>query len=237
MAPIMAKNDPAPKKQRWYQLIAQAYKSTAPHDKRLLPYILLALLGPIALGVLAGLALGSTLALIYCIIFGFFAGVLAALFTLTKRFERTAYGQMAGVLGGSLAVAQSIRNGWSFEDAPDSVDPKGKGMVFRGVGKGGIVLLAEGGGVAHRLVDTSTKRLNKLVPGVPVRAIYVGDEQGQVPLTKLVREIRKGKTVLSRADRDAVTHRLRAIGGAKLPVPKGIDPTRARPDRKALRGK
>jgi len=50
----MAKNDPAPKKQRWYKLIAQAYTTTAPHDKLLLPFILLTGLGPIALGVLAG---------------------------------------------------------------------------------------------------------------------------------------------------------------------------------------
>ena len=35
----------------------------------------------------------------------------------------------------------------------------------------------------------------------------------------------------------AVANRLRAIGGAKLPVPKGVDPMRARPDRKALKGK
>ena len=232
----MAKNDPAPKKQRWYKLIAQAYTSTAPHDKRLLPYMLLAVLGPIAVGVAAGLAFGSTIALIYCIIFGLSIGLLAGLFTLTRRFERTAYSQMEGVVGGSLAVAQSIRNGWSFEDTPDAVDTKGKGVVFRGVGKGGIVLIAEGGGAAHRLVDTSTKRLNKLVPGVPVRAIYVGKGQGEVPLTKLTREIRKGKTVLTRGERDTVTARLRAIGGAKLPVPKGIDPTRARPDRKGMRG-
>jgi len=64
----------------------------------------------------------------------------------------------------------------------------------------------------------------------------VGKEQGQVPLGKLTREIRKGKTVLSRGERDTVTARLRAIGGARLPVPKGIDPMRARPDRKGLRG-
>ena len=232
----MAKNDPAPKKQRWYKLIAQAYTSTAPHDKLLLPYILLAVFVPIALGVAAGLAIGGTVAMVYCVIFGVFVGALAGMFTLTKRFEKTAYGQMSGVVGGSLAVAQSIRNGWSFEDTPEAVDTKGKGVIFRGVGKGGIVLIAEGGGSAHRLVDTSTKRLNKLVPGVPVRAIYVGTEQGQVPLGKLTREIRKGKTVLTRSERDQVSHRLRAIGGAKLPVPKGIDPMRARPDRKGMRG-
>ena len=226
-----------PKKTRWYKLIGQAYAQTASHDKLLLPYIVLAVVGPILIGVLIGMLIGGAVAIVYSSIFGLLTGVLAGLFTLTRRFEKNAYARMEGVIGGSLAVAQSIRNGWSFEEAPEAVDNKGRAVVFRGVGKTGIVLLAEGGGAAHRLVDTSTKRFNKLVPGVPVRAIYVGKEQGQVPMTKLSKEIRKGKTVLSRGERDAVAKRLRAIGGAKLPVPKGVDPMRARPDRNALKGK
>jgi hypothetical protein len=235
MASIMAKD--TPKKPRWYQLIAQAYKTTAPHDKLLLPYILLAVVGPILLSVVIGIAIGGLVAIIYSTIFGLLVGVLAGLFTLTRRFEKNAYSRMEGVVGGSLAVAQSIRNGWSFEETPEAIDQKGRAVVFRGVGKGGIVLIAEGGGAAHRLVDASTKRFAKLIPGVPVRAIYVGSGEGQVPLTKLAKEIRKGKTVLSRGERDAVAKRLHAMGGAKLPVPKGVDPMRARPDRKALKGK
>lgn len=226
-----------PKKPRWYQLIAQAYTTTAPHDKLLLPYLILAVVGPILLGALVGILIGGPIAIIYSSIFGLFAGILVGLFTLTRRFEKNAYARMEGVVGGSLAVAQSIRSGWSFEEAPEAVDNKGRAVVFRGVGKTGILLLAEGGGAAHRLVDASTRRFAKLVPGVPVRAIYVGNGQGQVPLGKLSKEIRKGKTVLSRGERVQVSNRLRAIGGAKLPVPKGVDPLRARPDRKALKGK
>ena len=232
----MAKNDPAPKKTRWYKLIGQAYKQTAPHDRLLLPIIVASVVGPIAIGVAVGLALGG-IWMIYSIMFGVATGVLLALFMLTRRFEKTAFKQMEGVVGGSLAIAQSIRNGWEFEENPQAVDTKGRGVVFRGVGKGGIILLAEGGGPAHRLVDDSTKRLNKIVPGVPIRAIYVGKGPNEVPMAKLVREIKKGKTVLSRGERSAVSARLRAIGGAKLPVPKGVDPMRARPDRKALKGR
>lgn len=231
----MAKD--TPKKPRWYKLIGQAYTTTAPHDKLLLPYLIIAFVAPIAVGVVVGILIGGPIAIVYSSIFGLVTGVLVALFTLTRRFEKNAYARMEGVVGGSLAVAQSIRSGWAFEENPEAVDNKGRAVVFRGVGKGGIVLLAEGGGAAHRLVDASSKRFAKVVPGVPVRAIYVGKGDGQVPLTKLSKEIRKGKTVLSRGERDQVAHRLRAIGGAKLPVPKGVDPMRARPDRKALRGK
>ena len=225
------------KKTRWYKLIAQAYQTTAPTDKLLLPYMLVAVLVPIAISVIVALAISGIPALIYCLIFGIMFGILAGLFTLTRRFEKNAFARMDGVVGGSLAIAQSIRNGWAFEENPEAVDTKGRAVVFRGVGKTGIVLIAEGGGNARRLVDTASKRITKLVPGVPVRAIYVGNDQGQVKLTKLTREIRKGKTVLSRGERDKVTARLRAMGGARLPVPKGVDPMRARPDRKATRGR
>ena len=34
-----------------------------------------------------------------------------------------------------------------------------------------------------------------------------------------------------------VTKRLRALGGVRLPVPKGIDPYRVRPDRKGMKGR
>ena len=226
-----------PKKPRWYKLIGQAYTTTAPHDKLLLPYLILAFVVPIALGVLVGILIGGPVAIVYASMFGLVTGVLVALFTLTRRFEKNAYARMEGVVGGSLAVAQAIRSGWTFEENPEAVDNKGRGVVFRGVGKGGIVLLAEGGNSARRLVDASTKRFAKLVPGVPVRAIYVGKGEGQVSLTKLSKEIRKGKTVLSKGEREQVANRLRAIGGARLPVPKGVDPMRARPDRKALKGK
>src|SRR6187402_77974 len=147
----MAKD--TPKKTRWYKLIGQAYTQTAPHDKLLLPILLLAFLVPIALGVLVGIVIGGPVAIVYSSMFGLVTGVLVALFMLTRRFEKNAYARMEGVVGGSLAVAQAIRSGWAFEENPEAVDNKGRAVVFRGVGKSGIILLAEGGGPAHRLVD------------------------------------------------------------------------------------
>jgi len=63
----------------------------------------------------------------------------------------------------------------------------------------------------------------------------VGKEEGQVSLKKLSKRIRRTKKVLSKGERDAVAARLRAIGGQKLAVPKGVDPMRARPNRKGAR--
>ncbi|WP_084103440.1 DUF4191 domain-containing protein [Demequina sp. NBRC 110056] len=224
------------KKPRWYKLIAQAYKFTAPEDKWLLPLLIGIPVVIIAAFVVIGLQF-STIVLIYLIIFGVLSAALAAMFTLTRRFEKVMYRRMEGQMGASLSIAQGMRSGWQFHDDPISVDPRGKSIVFRGVGKGGVVLLAEGGTAAQKQVTAATRRINKLVPGVPVNTIYVGTREGEVPLKNVPKAIRKNKKALSKSERAAVTARLDAIGGQQLPVPKGVDPMRARPDRKAMRGR
>jgi len=233
----MAKDSTAPKKQRWYHLIAQAYRVTAPHDRLLLPGILVIALGTIAIAVVIGLLIGGVAAIIYASIFGVLTGLLGAMYFLTRRFERTAFSRMEGQTGASLAIAQSIRSGWSFEEDPANMDPRGKAVVFQGVGKGGIVLLAEGGGAARKPATQTKKRIEKLVPGVAVSIIYVGRGEGEVPLPKLTKAIRRTPKALKRGDRATVQARLKAIGGTKPPMPKGVDPLRARPDRKGLRGR
>ncbi|WNM25653.1 DUF4191 family protein [Demequina capsici] len=240
----MAKNEPE-KKQRWYQLIAQAYKFTKPYDSALLPLMIGVPVIVIGAAVVAGLLLGSTVALVYAIILGVLLAVLGDLFLLTRRFEKVAFERMEGQMGGSLYVAQSIRRGWQFEDDPIAVDQRGAAIVFYGVGVGGIVLLAEGTG-ARKHVDKVKARLTKVASGVKVTPIYVGTGDGQVPVKTLPKAIRKVKAEaygrglssgLKKDEQEVVRQRLRAMGGAQLPMPKGVDPLRARPDRKGMRGR
>jgi hypothetical protein len=110
--------------------------------------------------------------------------------------------------------------------------------VFRGVGKAGVVLVSEG--PPHRvgrLLEQERKKVSRILSNVPVTLIQCGDAEGQVPLTKVARAVTKLKSTLTRAEVAEISKRLKAIGGMKLPIPKGIDPTRARPDRKGMRGR
>ncbi len=225
------------KKPRWYKLVAQAYKATAPYDKWLLPLLILLPLAIIGLAIFLGLLSGSTALLVYGIIFAILAAAMADMFVLTRRFEKVAYKRMEDTVGASISIAQSIRRGWKFEDEPISIDPRGKSVVFQGVGKAGVMFLAEGGNAAKKQVTAVSRRVSKLVPGVPIHTIYVGKEEGQVPLSKLTKAIRKPKKALNKHQRQQIAARLRAIGGQRLPVPKGVDPMRVRPDRKAMRGR
>ncbi|MEX0913677.1 MAG: DUF4191 family protein, partial [Demequina sp.] len=148
----MAKKEPE-KKTRWYKLIAQAYQATSAHDKKLLPMMIGIVVLVIGASVVVGLLIGSTIALVYASIFGVLTAALAALFTLTRRFEKSAFTRMEGAMGGSVSVAQSIRRGWTFDEDPVSVDPRGKSVVFQGIGKSGVMLLAEGGNAAKKQVE------------------------------------------------------------------------------------
>ncbi len=237
---------PPPPKQRWYKTLWQAYAVTARTDKKL-PWILGALFFvPLATGIVFAVISSGLGTKIYAPLTGLMTGIVLALFVLTRRFEKQMFAQMEGTLGGSLAIAQSMRRGWQFSDEPVAVDARSKAVVFQGVGDGGIVLLAEGGRAAKRIVDTAASRFHKLAPGVPVTPIYVGRGENEVPLKGLNKAIKATKTKnfgrgprkgMSAGDQQAVRARLRALGGPQIPIPKGIDPNRARADRKGLRGR
>ena len=64
-----------------------------------------------------------------------------------------------------------------------------------------------------------------------------GKEEGVVEIRKLTSKVQRMRATLSKDDVLKVNQRLRALGGVKLPVPQGIDPARARPDRKGMRGR
>ncbi|MNW63218.1 hypothetical protein D3C74_414010 [compost metagenome] len=101
-----------------------------------------------------------------------------------------------------------------------------------------MVLVGEG--PSHRvskLLDAEKRRITRVLPNVPVTTIQCGNGEDQVPLKKLARTVQKLRPTLTKPEVAEVSKRLRALGGAKLPIPKGIDPTRARPDRKGMRGR
>jgi aminomethyltransferase len=73
--------------------------------------------------------------------------------------------------------------------------------------------------------------------GVLDKIIQAGDGEGQVPLRKLPRAVQRLKPTLTKQETAEVIKRLTALGAIRLPVPKGVDPMRARPDRKGMRGR
>lgn len=232
-----AKEPKAPKvkKQRWYHQVWQAYQMTRRADPAVTWWLLAAFLGIVAVALAIGAWWGHP---VYTTLIGVPFGALAAMWILARRTEKAAYQQIHGQPGAALAALRTIRGGWQFTEEPVAFDGRNQDLVFRGVGRPGVVLVSEGAPHrAQRMLEAERKRTARVLPNVPIHLIQSGDEEDQVVLDKLASKVRKLKPTLTKAEVAEVTKRLNALGAARLPVPKGIDLTKARPDRKGLKGR
>ncbi len=225
----------SPKKQGRLSQLRAVFSMTRKSDPAAVWWMLLAFVGTIALAVGIGFLVGHP---IYVTFIGVPLALLLALAILARRAEGAAYAQLAGQPGASGAALQGLRRGWNVEQQPVAVDPRTQDMVFRAVGRPGIVLLTEGPlPRVNRLAEQERKRLARILPNVPVIVVNAGDGEDQVPLRKVARTISRKRPALTKGEVGEVAKRLRALGTAKLPIPKGVDPMRARPDRRATRGR
>jgi hypothetical protein len=216
--------------------LRQIFTVTRESDPLLPLWMLLAFAGTVLVAFLIGLALGNG---IYFAVLGVPLGVLVALIIMSRRAERFAYQRAAAQTGVTGQVMKNIRRGWFVEEEPVAIDPRTRDLVFRAVGRPGVALVTEGPVPrVNRLVDGERKRITRVLgPNVPVFVLHVGDGEGQIPLRKLNTKLMRSKAVLTKTEAAQVAARLKALGGARPPIPKGVDPMRMRPDRKGVKGR
>ncbi|MCV2393768.1 DUF4191 domain-containing protein [Actinotalea sp. M2MS4P-6] len=226
---------PKPRKQRWYNQLWQVFQFTRRVDPAVVWWMLATFAGVMALALLIGVLVHQV---VYLLIVGFPFALLGAMYLLARRAETASYRSIEGQPGAALAALRSIRSGWEFPEEPVAIDPRTQDMVFRGVGRAGVVLVGEGpSGRVGKLLENERKKVARVLPNVPIHLLEAGNGEGQVPLRKLPTRVRKLKATLTKAETAEVTKRLKALGGMRMPVPKGIDPMRARPDRKGIKGR
>ncbi|TQJ61568.1 uncharacterized protein DUF4191 [Arthrobacter sp. SLBN-83] len=208
--------------------IGEVFTMTRRHDP-MVPWLMLAVfLGVVAVSFLVGFWLDNW---ITGLIIGIPLGLLAATFILSRRAERAAFAQIENQPGASGAALGTLRRGWITEEQPVAVNPRTQDAVFRAVGRPGVVLVSEG--PTHRvkpLLDAERKRLARILPNVPVHTIQTGRGEGQVPLSQVAKQMGKMKKELTKLEVSTVSKRIASMGN-RLPIPKGIDPYKARPNR------
>ncbi|WP_207344206.1 DUF4191 domain-containing protein [Arthrobacter sp. E3] len=212
------------------------FKMTRRHDPMVTWLMLGAFFGLIALSLLVTLLLfpGNWPT---GLLMGIPLGLLGALLIMSRRAERAAYSQIEGKAGAAGAALGSLKKGWIFNEQPASVNPRTQDVVFRVIGRPGIVLVTEGpSNRVKGLVDAERRRMNRILPNVKITVIETGKAEGQVPIAKLTKKLGKLKNELTKGEVGAVNKRISSMGN-KLPIPKGVDPYKARPDRKAARGR
>lgn len=229
----------APKAPKEPGRIAQMWtvlKMTVREDRTSLWIFLAVGLAPILLAVLVSVLLfrDNILGLVLMVISGVLLGLLLFLITLGRRAERAAYTRIAGQPGAVSAVIEnSLRGGWTGDAMPVGINPKTQDAVYRVIGKGGVALIAEGpSSRTQRLVDEQRRIIQRTIPNVTIHVMRVGPDADAVALHRVPATLRKYKNVLRRAEVRSILARLNSLQRDKaLPIPKGMDPARARAPR------
>ena len=214
--------------------IKQVYRMTRETEPNIGWWMLLLGLGVLLVFLLIGVLVGNW---ITWLLIGLPFAVLAASFYLSRRAERAAFARIEDQPGAAGAALSALRRGWIVEEQPVAMDPRTRDLVFRAVGRPGVVLVTEGpAGRVDKLVSKERRRIGPVIQNVPIHVIKTGKGEGQVPLRELSKQMKKLEKKLTQQEVQTVHKRMSTLGN-RLPIPKGVDPMRARPDRKAMRGR
>ena len=157
---------------------------------------------------------------------------------LGRRAEHAAYAQIEGQPGAAAGALQMLRRG--FEVKPGVAFTRNQDLVHRVISRAGIVLVGEGSPsrVKQLLATEKTKHQRIAGEDAPVHLIVVGDGEGEVPLTKLVRHVQKMKKQIPPGTQTALMQKMKALDAMRppAPMPRGPMPTSAKGARRAMRG-
>ncbi len=230
----MSENISAPKKRRWYHNLRDAYTITA----RTYPWIGWLMGGSAVVLIALGIALGAiTSAWFMWVFLGISTAALVAMALLAWLVRKAMYAQVEGTVGAVYAVLSQIKRGWIVPEQPLTANRE-QDIIWRIIGRQGVVLISEGpSSRVAPMLEAERKKVVRVARNVPVHIIQVGRDEGQVPLGKLEGELSKLKKELTKEEVPAISQRLTALSRTQAPIPKGIDPTKVRANRRALRGR
>ena len=240
--PVSSAQSPQPKKKRRLAQYLQNIKDSYTVSRRSYPWIGWAMLAVLAtcLALGAAIALGYGLHLWYWLVLGLMLAFVINMGLLTFLVRRASFSQLEGRPGAAKVVLDQFSRGWYVESEPVAFT-KDQDLVWRLVGRPGVVLVAEGPSTrTRRMLAEEERKVHRLLSTVPIHTLQVGTDAGQVRLTDLTKTLRQlptKPTSLTDSEITQVSKRLTSMAGKNLPIPKHIDPNRVRPDRRAMRGR
>jgi hypothetical protein len=192
-------------------------------NPRALPIIALSGIGVIAVFVIVGLLTG--LAGLFIPI-GVLAGLATAMILFGRFAQSAQYAAVEGQPGAAAAVLQSMRGGWTV--TPAVAANRNMDVVHRAVGRPGVVLIGEGSPTRlPGLLAAEKKRISRVAYETPIYDFQVGNEEGQIPISKLQRKIMRLPRNLKGGEVSELNYRLKALP-ASMQAPKGPMPRSGR---------
>ena len=131
----------AASKQRRSQLW-QAFQIQRKEDKRLLPYMIGALVLIVAVAVVVGVLSGSTFTLITLIPLGILLGALVAFIIFGRRAQKSVYRKAEGQTGAAAWALDNLRGKWRV--TPGVAATGHFDAVHRVIGRPGVIFVGEG---------------------------------------------------------------------------------------------
>ena len=209
------------KSPKWISQVIESYKFTKPLDPSITWVLPLTFVGTFAAFFGVGTALGENA---FGIILKFTAIVWAIMLTLLvfgKKAEKAAYASVEGVPGAAAQILTTLRGGWFTTPAVEI--NKNQEIVHRLVGRPGVVLVIEAR-PGSPIAAVAKQKAARWVGETPITEIWVGRGEGQVPMPKLTKHVRKMPKVLRPAEVTELRRKLDAAAGGSLPIPKGPMP-------------
>ena len=152
--------------------------------------------------------------------------MLLATTLLTRMANNAMYKQLEGVKGNVYAILRSIKRGWIVEEEPVAFNRK-QDLVYRLVGRPGIVLISEGpSSRAGELLNEQERKCHRVAPSVPIHKIQAGQGKNQVPISKLLKTINHLKKEISKDEVPIVGQRLQSLQNKAYRLPGGVDPNK-----------
>ncbi|MFE0749501.1 DUF4191 domain-containing protein [Gordonia sp. NPDC058843] len=208
------------------QQLWQAFQMQRKDDKRLIPYMVGVIVLSIAVFTALGFVLGSPWLLIPL---GVVLGILGAFILFGRRVQKNVYTKAEGQPGAAGWALGNMRGQWRVKQAVAGTSQLD--AVHRVIGKPGVILVAEGSPTRIKsLLGQEKKKVARVVGDTPIYEIMVGNDDGQVPLSKLERHLNKLPSNIDRKRMETLEGRLSALG-SKAPgpgMPKGPLPANAK---------
>lgn len=234
----MAARTPTPEKRPGF---FSQLKSLFAFTKQVYPWLGWVLIAIIILGIAAGVGIGflvppvAVWSIILWGVSGLMTGLLVAMITMTRLSTRAMYQKIDGMPGAAGHILSTgLGRNWQANEMPVGVNPKTQDAVYRVIGRGGVVIIGEGSrGRLTRLIADERGKVQRVASGVPVTVLYIGHGDDEVHISKLASTIKKLPKKIDRATMAAVIKRVDSVSKSvtSLPIPKGIDPTKARAPR------
>lgn len=213
--------------------IRVAFVFTAKRDPLFIPLVIVAIVVPLAAGLILFFALASWV----WIPLGVLLAALCVLVVMNFRANAAMLNEAEGKPGAAAQILQTMRGDWRVTPAVQATTQED--YVHRALCRAGVVLVAEGNaGRVRSMLAQEKKRMARVVGDTPIYDLIIGHDDGQVDLRKLRSHLLKLPRNITAKQVNALETRLTALG-TRPQMPKGPIPKSMRPKgvNKAMRGR